>query len=242
MSAAPPVSEAAAERWRAYAELERAGRPRFEVRAALEAFIAALDDRERDHERFTAWFLRRRYDRRRPAGTGEALVGLLSREVLTPVLLAGARAGSPDHLRWLHFATSDWRLRLLDHAPALYERSRRTGLLAAALVHNPASTDLWRSAFWREFDIAYWAGHHMDEGSMVQTDEDPRTALVHAREILAAAPTGALTANDVDELEDLEHVYESFFTWYDNRTDPDDRAYDGPIPKWVPPPPLRPRP
>jgi hypothetical protein len=233
----PPISEPAATRWAEYRDAVVTGLPRARVTDALERLIAAVD--APDREALATWFFRDRYDRRGPDLARRSAIGLLARDVLIPGLLAGARAGGADHLRWLALALDDWSLRLPSFAEELYERSRPAGLLAAALARNPEARDLWRRVFWRCLDIAYWGGHHMGDGSLILSEEECRAALADARAIQAAAPDGALDADDdLAELADLEAVYAAFFAWRDAGKP---GSYTGPIPRWVPfPPPAKP--
>jgi hypothetical protein len=225
----PPISDRAAGLWVAYRDAVDRGLPRAQMTAALKELIAALDERDRDA--LTAWFFRRRYDRRGPDLTDRSAIVLLSRDVLVPGLLAGARIGSADHLRWLAFALGDWGLGLPSAAEELYERSRRDGVLAAALARNPAHLGLWRLLFWYELDAAYWVGHHMDEGSLLCTAAEAQAFLDRARAVRAAAPAAALDDGDLAELADLEAAYSAFFAW---REAGGSGAYDGPTPRWVP--------
>lgn len=229
-----PISVPATAAWHAYRDAVKAERPRAEVRAAMERFLAVLTPA--DHAPLTAWFFRARYGPRRSPNLAHSFARLLLEAVLVPELLAGAAAGRPDHLRWLVRAMQDADLRLQTIVPELFARSRPTGLLAAALVRNPEAPDLWGTLFWRELDVAFWGGHHMDEGSLVLPEARCRAALRSARQIAAAAPAGALDDDDLDELADLERCFEAFFAWRDGGKD---GPYDGPIPRWVPfPPPV----
>jgi hypothetical protein len=219
----PPISAPAAASWAEYRAAVTAGLPRGHVRAALERFLALLGPEDRAP--FTAWFFRARYDRRGPDLAQRTVLGLLTRAVLVPELLAGARAGRPEHLRWLALAQADVEMRLPNAAPELYERSRPDGVLAAALARNPDAPDLWRLAFWRALDDADWGGHHMDEGILVLPEDRCRTSLAHARQTLAAAPDGALDDAAVAELEALEAQYADFFAWRE-------AGEPGPFPDW----------
>jgi hypothetical protein len=233
----PPLSGEAAARWAEYRAAVTAGLPRARIRGALERLIAALDDAGR--AALTAWFCRTRYDQRSDVDlTDRAAIGLLTRAVLVPALVAGARARDPDHLRWLAHAMEDPRLALTAHAPALGERSRPEGILAAALAANPGARGLWRLAFWRELDVAYWGGHHMGDGALVLPEDRCRASLVDARQLMAAAPEGTLDPGDVAALAALEAVYAAFFAWRDAGRP---GRYAGPIPEWVPAIPPRPR-
>lgn len=84
---APPLSAPAGAAWRAYRDAVRTGLPRAHVRAALDAFLAALGPDDRAP--FAAWFLHERYDHDAPLDGQGSLVRLLADQLLVPELIAG---------------------------------------------------------------------------------------------------------------------------------------------------------
>jgi hypothetical protein len=145
----------------------------------------------------------------------------LAREVLVPTLLAGARTGDPEALRWLVHVTlnDDARTDLI--APELHARSHEAGLLAAALARNPEAPDLWRIAFAFEIDVADWGTHHLGEGILILPEEDCLRSVAKARAVLDGAPAGALGDGPREELDELTQVLHDYRAWSDEASDED---------------------
>ena len=137
----------------------------------------------------------------------------IARDVVLPVLMAGAARGEPELLRWLVHANGDWPMRTDLTAPALQDESYQVGLLAVALVRNPDSPDLWRRVFAYELGVAEWGMHHLGEGILILPEHECRKSLQRARQVAERAPVGALYEADRAPLAELERALQEFEEW-----------------------------
>jgi hypothetical protein len=119
----PPVDTASARLWERFVVCNESGL-RSDAADAMATFIGSLS--ADDRLPFTRWFCRRRYGRRWANRMRSHLMPL-ARDVVVPVLIAGARQGDPESLRWLVHATLADDMRTDVIAPQLHARSRPAG-------------------------------------------------------------------------------------------------------------------